>query len=119
TRLVSDWSSDVCSSDLFQRVPGARRAPRGLLDERDRAGGEHTAAREQDLFDAQALAVLDVVERQGELADHVLEHRRDRAADLGLTPLRLALDRLGLGVLHAQTPRGRLRHVRAADADLA
>src|SRR5258706_280724 len=30
TRLVSDWSSDVCSSDLFARAfPGFRRRARG------------------------------------------------------------------------------------------
>src|SRR5262249_47989520 len=43
TRLVSDWSSDVCSSDLRDRLvedrqPVAARAFRGRTDDRQRLG---------------------------------------------------------------------------------
>src|SRR5438093_8020033 len=43
TRLVSDWSSDVCSSDLCLRLDELQAMPRHLLDSELHvlAGGEH------------------------------------------------------------------------------
>src|SRR6476619_7978481 len=45
TRLVSDWSSDVCSSDLHRagRDPRQRRGPRDRAVPRRRRSEEHTS----------------------------------------------------------------------------
>src|SRR5258706_2895626 len=49
TRLVSDWSSDVCSSDLLKRrrldaIDGQDREDEGVLSERIAVGAEHQTA---------------------------------------------------------------------------
>src|SRR3546814_7134091 len=42
---ISDWSSDVCSSDLRHRGEEPRRHRRAGLRQRDRGGGRHGASR--------------------------------------------------------------------------
>src|SRR3546814_1958898 len=67
---ISDWSSDVCSSDLDDRVPAradqlrARHDPRALEQHQQHRQQEGEPEREQELHD----------ERQ------VIPHRRQRLA---------------------------------------
>src|SRR3546814_8924479 len=57
---ISDWSSDVCSSDLFERLPAAPPARRRDLAEQwlARPGREPDSARRAALVDA-AMRVID------------------------------------------------------------
>src|ERR1019366_1121021 len=68
TRLVSDWSSDVCSSDLFQPVPveAVAAAFVGSL------GEPNCADQTYDLCGPEALTLSEIVDR---ILD-VLQRRR-------------------------------------------
>src|SRR3546814_13524621 len=47
---ISDWSSDVCSSDLLDRLADRPAPPGRLLDRRDPAIGEPRVELDQDHF---------------------------------------------------------------------
>src|SRR3546814_3420627 len=56
---ISDWSSDVCSSDLFR----ARDAGVALVERADRGGGEQKDAHARAIAAASAFIIADEIGR--------------------------------------------------------
>src|SRR5437016_11542194 len=88
TRLVSDWSSDVCSSDLAavagDREPYLRSsAVRGAVEDRPRRVHVILVGAADDVVDRDPLLVLDVARLPGRGVVRWLE----RLAAVGLDPV--------------------------------
>src|SRR3546814_7314145 len=128
---ISDWSSDVCSSDLLAASIAARGVLQPIIVAPKKSAGLHVIRVGERRFRASRLAgretipaiVMAVVNRADTLADQIVEN--DQRA--GLTPHDLAtgIERmLGAGVTQAEIARalGRSKQfvsLYAACADMA
>src|SRR3546814_20054322 len=56
---ISDWSSDVCSSDLLALEPGIERIGQYLRLRRSRAGGKRVQLRRQVIGKIELMACLE------------------------------------------------------------
>src|SRR3546814_16395617 len=86
---ISDWSSDVCSSDLLRSELGIAPAARRLRD------GQRTAA-----GISLAVSTVGTGDRRGAAADHP---RPDAGADQGISLQRAPASRIG-GVAGVRLP---------------